>query len=76
MATSTICMFAALSVVGTCGLIIALIVKELTSAEGQGQRPCLVDILKKVEGSLTIAIMYLLITLSLVATMIVADILS
>ena len=77
--TTIICMVAALSVGGTCTLIIALIVKELryaSRAEGQGQsqRPSLMAIMNriKVNGSLTIALIYLFITLSLVVSMMMA----
>jgi hypothetical protein len=62
--------------------------KELSTAEGQGQgqgqgqgksqKPSLMVILKRlrVTGRLTIPIMYLLITLSLVAAMMAVEILS
>jgi hypothetical protein len=73
--TTTIYMVAALSVGGTCALIIALIVKELRSAsQTEEQRPSLMAIINriKVNGSLTIALMYLLITLSLVVSMMMA----
>jgi hypothetical protein len=84
--TTTICFFAVLGVGGTCGLIVVLMLKELSTAEGQGQgqgqgksqKPSLMVILKRlrVTGRLTIPIMYLLITLSLVAAMMAVEILS
>ena len=77
--TTTICMVAALSVGGTCALIIALIVKELRSAsKTEEQEPTLMAIMNRIKanGSLTIALVYLLITLSLVVSMMMAKALS
>ena len=65
--TTTIGMVAALGVGGTCALIIALVVKEIRSAsKGQGERPPLMEIIKRIKGSLEIALIYLLITSVLV----------
>ena len=77
-ATTTICFFTVLSVCGTCGIIVVLMLKELSTAEGQGQKPSLMEILTRlrVTGRLTIPIIYLFVTLSLVAAMIAVEILS
>ena len=77
-ATTTICFFTVLGVGGTCGIIVILMLQERSTAEGQGQKLSLMEILTRlmVTGRLTIPIMYLLITLSLVATMIAVEILS